>query len=95
MRRQQPPDIYAHLNGYHAHEWRRFVIRSSTFKQAANLAADLGWWLHCWTWEHGEVDEPGIVENPPPEPHATWETYVAHQDAQRLAALNNQRRGDC
>lgn len=90
----KPPDIYAHLRGCHVHEWSRFIILSRTFKQASELAADLGWWLHCWAWGPAESDEPVVIENPPPCPHPTWAAYIDHQGTQLLAALNRPRLDD-
>lgn len=40
----------------HANEWHRFVLRSRIHREAAELAADLDWWLHCWDWEEADVD---------------------------------------
>jgi hypothetical protein len=63
-KRQETPEVaealatYAHLEGYHAHEWDRFVIEAPDFRTAGRVAAGLGWWLHCWWWEFSES---GIV----------------------------------
>lgn len=40
----------ADFRAYHAHEWDRFTVHSPTHREAAEVAARLGWWLHCWTW---------------------------------------------
>lgn len=45
---------YEHYKGHHDHEWDRFLIRSYSFHDAAELAALLGWWLHCWQWKQCE-----------------------------------------
>ena len=56
---------YADLAGYHADEWDRFLVTSYSFHDAAELAANLGWWLHCWTWEQKETSEIIITDSTP------------------------------
>lgn len=56
-----PPEF----RGYHAHEWDRFVICAPSHREAARIAARLGWWLHCWVWE--ETGQFAIVDREAPE----------------------------
>lgn len=60
---------------YHAHEWDRFVISSPTHTEAAEIAARLGWWLHCWTWAaagHYAITDHGKPEDCPVYRPAGW-----------------------
>ena len=54
---------YVGLAGYHDGEWDRFLIISHSFHDAAELAANLGWWLHCWTWRQEETNEITVIDS--------------------------------
>jgi len=61
-----PADETSRSRGQHAHtdEWGRFEIHAQDFRAASRLAAELGWWLHCWVWVGGPdaPSEPRIVD---------------------------------
>lgn len=54
---------YANLEGEHDNEWDRFMVRSRSFHDAAEVAAHLGWWLHCWQWKQHYRDEILIIDS--------------------------------
>jgi len=56
--------------GRHTHEWHRYIIHGPDFYGAARIAAELGWWLHCWDWV--EAHEYAITDREPPIPWASW-----------------------
>jgi hypothetical protein len=70
---------YVHLSGYHAHEWHRFSITAPTNARASQLAAALGFWLHCWDFIEGPDDPPTLAEREPPASFPTWEEYADSQ----------------
>lgn len=59
--------------GYHAEQWNRFVLTGPSELSAARVAAELGWWLHCWQWL--ESDSYAIVECDVPVPWQSWATF--------------------
>lgn len=56
--RYSSADEWAVLFNQGRDQWNRFVIHAPTHGEAAHIAANLSWWLHCWTWE--------------PYPHGTY-----------------------
>jgi len=40
----------------HTNEWNRFVIQCNDFYEAARYAAELGLWLHCWSFEEKDCE---------------------------------------
>lgn len=48
---------YGALTGQHIEEWSRFEIVAPDFKSASRVAAQLDWWLHCWSWVEGPADK--------------------------------------
>ena len=57
---------YSQYQGGHTDQWGRFTVHSPDFASASQLAAELGWWLHCWTYRHCPQGELRIEENEPP-----------------------------
>lgn len=44
-------DEWAVLFNQGRDQWNRFIVHAPTHREAADIAADLSWWTHCWTWE--------------------------------------------
>lgn len=38
---------------YEGNNWNKYIIQAPTYKEAANIAADRNWWLHCWQYLEG------------------------------------------
>lgn len=78
----QEGSLPTELVGYHAHQWNRYVIFAPSMRDAARIAAELGWWLHCWQWQ--EHEELRIVDQDVPAPWQSWETFsgqaTPHED---------------
>lgn len=58
----------------HTHEWHRYVIYGPDFYGAGRIAAQLGWWLHCWDWV--AVHKYAITDQDTPVPWASWRHYA-------------------
>ena len=77
------------LVGRHTHEWHRYIITAPTFLDAGKLAAKLGWWLHCWDWEHSNTYT--ITDKDPPTPWASWHAYATTPRGRNLHRAGSTR----
>ena len=59
---KETADRYRKHEGRHDGEWDRFLVQSFSFHDAAEVAAQLGWWLHCWKWEQVAGDDIIVVD---------------------------------
>lgn len=62
------------MRSRHTHEWHRYVLHGPDYYVAARIAAQLGWWLHCWDWK--EASSYAITDKDPPIPWASWHAYA-------------------
>jgi hypothetical protein len=70
----------------HENEWNRYTISARTHSEAAETAAQLDWWLHCWTWKEADTEHVVITEHAPPGGHPSWQSYTEQAEKLRQAA---------
>ena len=64
-RQEAAVERYTSLAGSWEGEWTLWTIKADTMKTAAAVAAELGWWLHSWTYEQSFDADIHINQNRP------------------------------